>query len=57
MIIYYKEKKQYSLNISDISNIIKKESQDEMAQQEKNKIKENHKQRKTNKRDRPRKKK
>ena len=57
MIIYCKEKKQYSLNISDISNIIKKESQDEMAQQEKNKIKENHKQRKTNKRERPRKKK
>ena len=57
MIIYCKEKKQYSLNISDISNIIKKESQDEIAQQEKNKIKENHKQRKTNKRGRPRKKK
>ena len=36
--IYFLEKKQYLLGISDITNIIKKESQDEVAKKEQEKI-------------------
>ena len=38
IIIYCKEKKQYLLNISDIQEIIKKESQDDKAEKEKMRI-------------------